>query len=238
MKKIVAYLMFAVLMTAGSAMALDKVRIANETATPPFNFVDGDGKIQGFDVEIAAALCEVMGVAKVDVIQDWDGMIPGLLSKKFDAIISDMSITDKRKRVVNFSDSYYDETGLFIGRSKDNFDFSPAGLKGKKIVIVDDSVVRGTTMKKIIRLIRTANPSEIHLRISSPPIVSPCFYGIDMPTLGELIANAKKIEDIRKYLDVDTLGYLSIDGMLSVMPGGQENFCAACFNGQYPISNS
>lgn len=108
-------------------------------------------------------------------------------------------------------------------------------LKNKKVVIVDDSIVRGTTMKKIIRLIRTAEPKEIHLRISSPPIVSPCFYGIDMPTLGELIANAQNIEDIRNYLDVDTLGYLSIDGMLSVMPGEQSNFCAACFNGEYPI---
>ncbi|WDP90004.1 MAG: transporter substrate-binding domain-containing protein [Desulfobacter sp.] len=146
MKKIVAYLMFVLLMTAGSAMSMDKVKIANETATPPFNFVDGNGKIQGFDVEIAAALCDVMGVEKVDVIQDWDGMIPGLLSKKFDAIISDMSITEKRKRVVNFSSSYYDETGLFIGRTADNFNFSAAGLKGKKI-----GVQRATTWANYIK---------------------------------------------------------------------------------------
>jgi amidophosphoribosyltransferase len=109
-------------------------------------------------------------------------------------------------------------------------------LKGKKVVIVDDSIVRGTTMKKIIRLIRTAEPSEIHLRISSPPIISPCFYGIDMPTLGELIATTQNPEEIRQYLEVDSLGYLSIKGMLSVMPGPQKNFCAACFNGKYPIS--
>jgi len=146
MKKIVAYLLFAVLMTAGPALSMEKVRIANETATPPFNFVDGNGKIQGFDVEIAAALCEAMGVEKVDVIQDWDGMIPGLMSKKFDAIISDMSITDKRKKVVSFSDSYYDETGLFMGRAKDNFDFSPDGLKGKKI-----GVQRATTWATYIK---------------------------------------------------------------------------------------
>jgi amidophosphoribosyltransferase len=109
-------------------------------------------------------------------------------------------------------------------------------LRGKKIVIVDDSIVRGTTMKKIIRLIKTAEPAEIHLRISSPPIISPCFYGIDMPTPKELIANEQTIEEIRKYLEVDSLGYLSIDGMLSVTPK-PEDFCAACFTGCYPVLN-
>jgi len=108
-------------------------------------------------------------------------------------------------------------------------------LKDKKIVIVDDSIVRGTTMKKIIRLIRTAEPSKIHLRVSSPPICWPCFYGIDMPTKNELIASEKNINAIKKYLEVDSLGYLSIDGMLSVMPAPAEKFCVACFNGKYPI---
>jgi len=107
-------------------------------------------------------------------------------------------------------------------------------LKGKKVVIVDDSIVRGTTMKKIIRLIRTAQPAEIHLRISSPPIISPCFYGIDMPTKGELIANEQSIEEIKNYLEVDSLGYLSIEGMLGATPNPQD-FCAACFNGKYPV---
>jgi amidophosphoribosyltransferase len=110
-------------------------------------------------------------------------------------------------------------------------------LKGKKVVIVDDSIVRGTTMKKIIRLIKTAEPAEIHLRISSPPILCPCFYGIDMPTSEELIATTQTVEEIRKYLEVDTLGYLSIGGMLSVMPGDPKNFCSACFNGEYPIAH-
>ncbi len=110
-------------------------------------------------------------------------------------------------------------------------------LKNKKVVIVDDSIVRGTTMKKIITLIKTAEPAEIHLRISSPPIVCPCFYGIDMPTSEELIATTQSCEEIRTYLDVDSLGYLSIEGMLSVMPEPQGNFCAACFNGEYPIAD-
>ncbi|MBD3320681.1 MAG: amidophosphoribosyltransferase [Chitinivibrionales bacterium] len=108
-------------------------------------------------------------------------------------------------------------------------------IRNKKIVIVDDSIVRGTTMKKIVRLLRTAGPREIHLRISSPPIHCPCFLGIDMPTKKELIAAEKSIEDIRAYLSVDSIGYLSIDGMLSVMPQPEEHYCAACFSGSYPI---
>ncbi|HEX2959036.1 MAG TPA: amidophosphoribosyltransferase [Chitinispirillaceae bacterium] len=130
----------------------------------------------------------------------------------------------------------------FIHPAQDDRDFSvrikfntvKGVLKGKKVVIVDDSIVRGTTMKKIIRLIKTAEPAELHLRISSPPIISPCFYGIDMPTKSELVASSQTIEDIRNYLEVDSLGYLSIEGMLSVMPH-PENFCTACFTGNYPV---
>jgi amidophosphoribosyltransferase len=107
-------------------------------------------------------------------------------------------------------------------------------LKGKKLVLVDDSIVRGTTMKKIVNLVKTAEPAEIHLRISSPPIICPCFYGIDMPTKEELIASAKSVEDIREYLGVDSLGYLSIESLLSVLkPEERDNFCRACFDGSY-----
>lgn len=109
-------------------------------------------------------------------------------------------------------------------------------LKNRKVVIVDDSIVRGTTMKKIIRLIKTAEPAEIHLRISSPPITCPCYYGIDMPRSAELIAASRSCEEIKSYLEVDSLGYLSIEGMLSVMPSPKDHFCAACFNGDYPVS--
>ncbi|PHR26652.1 MAG: nickel transporter [Desulfotalea sp.] len=129
-----------------SASAQNVVRIANETATPPFNFVDGDGNIKGFDVDIAAALCAELGVKKVDIIQDWDGMIPGLIAKKFDAIISDMSITDKRLKVVNFSQSYYDEQGLFLTLKGKTIDFSVEGMKGKKI-----AVQRATTFANYIK---------------------------------------------------------------------------------------
>ncbi|MGD9200732.1 MAG: amidophosphoribosyltransferase [Chitinispirillia bacterium] len=109
-------------------------------------------------------------------------------------------------------------------------------IKNKKIVIVDDSLVRGTTMKKIIQLIKQAEPKEIHLRISSPPIRFPCYYGIDMPDKKEFIASKKSVEEIRKYLDVDSLGYLSINGLLSVVKKGKEDFCSACFDGEYPVS--
>jgi amidophosphoribosyltransferase len=108
-------------------------------------------------------------------------------------------------------------------------------IKGKKVVIVDDSIVRGTTMRKIVRLLKTAEPAEVHLRISSPPIICPCFYGIDMPTKKEQVASEQTVEQIREYLEVDSLGYLSIDGMLSVMPGSREHYCAACFTGKYPV---
>jgi len=107
-------------------------------------------------------------------------------------------------------------------------------LKGKSIVVVDDSIVRGTTSKKLIHMLRNAGAREVHFRVSSPPIISPCFYGIDMPTKEELIASSKTVEEIREYLDVDTLGYLSLPGMLSMHSLNGRNFCAACFSGKYP----
>ena len=109
-------------------------------------------------------------------------------------------------------------------------------LKDKKIVVVDDSIVRGTTMKKIVQLIKTAEPAEIHLRISSPPIMCPCFYGIDMPTKTELIASEKNVEEIRRFLEVDSLGYLSIEGLRSAVPEHKDHLCAACFTGDYPVA--
>lgn len=110
-------------------------------------------------------------------------------------------------------------------------------LEGRTIVIVDDSIVRGTTSKQLVKLIREANPKSIHLRISSSPITHPCFYGMDFPSKKELIANRQNgdIEAIRNYLEVDSLEYLTIDEMLeAVSEAGENNFCAACFSGDYP----
>jgi amidophosphoribosyltransferase len=114
--------------------------------------------------------------------------------------------------------------------------FNPVSgvLKGKRVAIVDDSIVRGTTSKKLIHMLRNAGAKEGHFRVSSPPIISPCFYGIDMPTKEELIASSKSVEQIRRFLDVDTLGYLSLPGMLSMHSLNGRDFCAACFSGKYP----
>jgi len=110
-------------------------------------------------------------------------------------------------------------------------------LEGRTVVIVDDSIVRGTTSKQLVNLIREAKPKAIHLRISSPPIKFPCFYGMDFPSKEELIANKCHgvIEEIKDYLEVDSLEYLTIDEMLdAVSEGNVGNFCSACFSGNYP----
>jgi amidophosphoribosyltransferase len=108
-------------------------------------------------------------------------------------------------------------------------------LRNKRVVIVDDSIVRGTTSKKLVKMVRHAGAKEVHMRISSPPIKFPCFYGIDMPTKKELIGSARSVESIKNYLGVDTIGYLSIKGMLSLPALPHEGFCHACFSGKYPI---
>lgn len=111
----------------------------------------------------------------------------------------------------------------------------PEVLNGKRVVVIDDSLVRGTTSRKIVKMIRQAGAKEVHMRISSPPIVSPCFYGIDTPTKKELIASDHSIEEIRKYITADSLAYLSLDGMLKSAPRTPEQYCTACFTERYPI---
>lgn len=109
-------------------------------------------------------------------------------------------------------------------------------LKGKRVVVVDDSIVRGTTAKKLVKMIRQAGAKEVHLRISSPPIISPCFFGIDMPTKKELIGATMSVKQIEKLLGVDSLRYLSIEGMLSMSSLPATSFCSSCFSGKYPIA--
>jgi amidophosphoribosyltransferase len=108
-------------------------------------------------------------------------------------------------------------------------------LAGRRVVVVDDSIVRGTTSRKIVKMIRGAGAREVHMRISSPPIQWPCYYGIDTPTRKELIGASHDVDEIRRYLGADTLGYLSLDGMLKATGGDPNSFCHACFTGNYHV---
>jgi amidophosphoribosyltransferase len=108
-------------------------------------------------------------------------------------------------------------------------------LEGKRVVVVDDSIVRGTTSKKIVKMIReVGGAKEVHMRISSPPTVAPCFYGIDTPTRQELIAFTHMIEETRRYITADTLAYLSMEGLKRIVPDSGD-YCSACFDNEYPI---
>jgi amidophosphoribosyltransferase len=106
-------------------------------------------------------------------------------------------------------------------------------LEGKRIVLIDDSIVRGTTSKKIVHIIRAAGAREIHVRITSPPIIGPCYYGIDTPTKRELIASSKTVAEICKFIGADSLYYLSLESLLRSVDAG-ERFCSACFTERYP----
>jgi amidophosphoribosyltransferase len=108
-------------------------------------------------------------------------------------------------------------------------------LKGKRVVVVDDSIVRGTTSRKIVKMIRVAGASEVHLRISSPPTAWPCYYGIDTPTRQELIASSHDELQIATYVTADTLGYLSREGMYQALGEERSTFCDACFSGEYLV---
>ncbi|NUR33566.1 MAG: amidophosphoribosyltransferase [Gemmatimonadaceae bacterium] len=107
-------------------------------------------------------------------------------------------------------------------------------LEGRRVVMVDDSIVRGTTTRGLVQLVRAAGAVEVHMRESSAPVTGPCYYGIDTPSREELIAANHTQEEIRLSLGVDSLGYLSLDGMLNAVPGGPHGFCHACFSGDYP----
>ncbi|MGA2963520.1 MAG: amidophosphoribosyltransferase [Candidatus Korobacteraceae bacterium] len=110
-------------------------------------------------------------------------------------------------------------------------------LKGKRVVLFDDSIVRGTTSKKIVRMIRDAGAKEVHMRISCPPTISPCYYGVDTPTRGQLIAATKTVDEIRDYIGADSLAYLSLEGLrlaCGERPGQPTTYCTSCYTGKYP----
>jgi amidophosphoribosyltransferase len=107
-------------------------------------------------------------------------------------------------------------------------------LEGQRVVLIDDSIVRGTTSRKIVRLVREAGAAEVHVRISCPPTISPCYYGVDTPRRDELIAARQSVEEIRKYLGADSLGYLSLESLRGAVDDTQQQFCTACYTGSYP----
>jgi len=110
-------------------------------------------------------------------------------------------------------------------------------LEGKRVILIDDSIVRGTTSKKIVRLVRGAGAKEVHMRISCPPTISPCFYGVDTPSKKELIAANKSVEEIRQFIGADSLSYLSLDGLKKACADGEKTtYCSACYTGTYPTN--
>ena len=109
-------------------------------------------------------------------------------------------------------------------------------LQGKRVVLVDDSIVRGTTSRKIVQMVRAAGAAEVHMRISSPPTTHSCFYGIDTPSRDQLLASSRDLEGIRQFIEADTVGYLTLDDLqVSVQDRAKDGFCYACFTGEYPV---
>jgi amidophosphoribosyltransferase len=111
----------------------------------------------------------------------------------------------------------------------------PELLEGRRVVLVDDSIIRATTTLPVVAMLRKAGAREVHMRITSPPIISPCFFGIDMGTRWELIAGRMTIDEIRRHIDADSLGYLSVDGLIEAVGLPKDKFCLACFTGNYPV---
>ncbi len=155
---------------AGAAQAGQKVKIGTEGAYPPFNSIDKDGKLVGFDIDIANALCDAAGFECEFVVQDWDGMIPGLLAKKYDAIVASMSITDERKQKVDFTGKYYSTPAKFFAKKGSGLEISPEGLKGK-IVAVQRATIHENFLSdnygKIVTIKSYATQDEAYLDIVS-----------------------------------------------------------------------
>jgi amidophosphoribosyltransferase len=109
-------------------------------------------------------------------------------------------------------------------------------LEGRRVILLDDSIVRGTTSRKIVKMVRAAGAKEVHLRISCPPTISPCFYGVDTPSKTELIAATHTIDEVRKYVEADSLAYLSLDGLRAAVGAQQGSYCTSCYTGVYPVA--
>jgi amidophosphoribosyltransferase len=108
-------------------------------------------------------------------------------------------------------------------------------LDGRRVILVDDSIVRGTTSRKIVKMVRAAGAREVHVRVSCPPTISPCFYGVDTPRKSELIAATHSLAEIREYLEADSVAYLSLEGLLSAVGKDRGSYCSSCYTGVYPV---
>ena len=112
-------------------------------------------------------------------------------------------------------------------------------IAGKRVVLIDDSIVRGTTSRKIVQMVRQAGATEVHVRIACPPTIAPCFYGVDTPTRKELIGANQSVDDIREFIGADTLGFLNLKGLLDACGDPSDShFCTACYTGEYPTAIS
>jgi amidophosphoribosyltransferase len=109
-------------------------------------------------------------------------------------------------------------------------------IEGRRVVLIDDSIVRGTTSRKIVRMVRAAGAKEVHMRIACPPTISPCFYGVDTPSKSELIAATHSVEEIRQFIEADTLAYLSLEGVLETVAPESGSYCTSCYTGNYPVA--
>ena len=109
-------------------------------------------------------------------------------------------------------------------------------LEGRRVILIDDSIVRGTTSRKIVKMVRAAGAREVHMRIACPPTISPCFYGVDTPSRSELIAATQTLEEIRDFIEADTLAYLSLDGLLRAVRPDGASYCTSCYTGDYPVA--
>jgi amidophosphoribosyltransferase len=109
-------------------------------------------------------------------------------------------------------------------------------LEGRRVILVDDSIVRGTTSRKIVKMVRAAGAKEVHVRISCPPTISPCFYGVDTPQRSELIGATHTLDEITAFLDADTVAYLSLEGLLSAVGNERRSYCSSCYTGRYPVA--
>jgi amidophosphoribosyltransferase len=108
-------------------------------------------------------------------------------------------------------------------------------IKDKRVIVIDDSIIRGTTSRKIVKMVREAGAKEVHMKVSCPPTAYPCYYGIDTPNRNELIGATHSLEEIRKYITADSIQYLSMEGMMSIFKDRARDFCMACFDGKYPV---